>query len=91
MSYLIVCDHSEYKIAKLVEAHKNHIQVTMYPDEAKRKFGIKQQIYEIKASDINQFATQITQVDIDVPLLFELIEDTTNYITISDLSHLVFW
>lgn len=90
MSYLIVYDNPEYKIAKLVEAHKNHIQVTMYPDDAKRKFGIKQQIYEIKASDINQFATQIAQIEIDTALLFELIEDTSNYIPISDFASLYF-
>jgi exoribonuclease-2 len=90
VSYLIVCDNSEYKIAKLIEAHKNHIQVTMYPDEIKRKFGIKQQVYEIKSADIKHFATQIADIDIDVALLFELIDDTTSYIPISDLSNLYF-
>lgn len=90
MSYLIVCDSTEYKIAKLVEAHKNHIQVSMYLDETKRKFGIKQQIYEIKSSDIKQFVTQIDKIDIDTGLLFELIENTDEYIPICDLANLYF-
>ncbi|HLX55036.1 MAG TPA: RNB domain-containing ribonuclease, partial [Aquella sp.] len=90
MSYLIIYDNSEYKIAKLIETYKNHFLVTMYPEETKRKFGIKQLIYEIKAGDIEQFATQITKTDIDTALLFELIEDTDNYISISDLANLYF-
>lgn len=90
MNYIIVYDGSEYKIAKLVETHKNHIQILLYPNDTKKKLGIKQLIYEINASDINQFAAQIAAIDIDVNLLFELIEDTVKYIPITDLACLYF-
>jgi exoribonuclease II len=90
MGYLIICDGYDYKIAKLIEEHKNHIQVTLYPDEIKRKFGIKQRIYEIDANDINEFAKQIATIEIDISLLFELIEDTTNYNSINNLASLYF-
>lgn len=90
MNYLIVCDNFEYKIAELVEAYKNHIQVILHPNEVKRKFGIKQIIYKLHTTDIGQFVTQLESIDIDLVLLFELIEDTTHYLQISDLSKLYF-
>jgi exoribonuclease-2 len=90
MSYFIVYDNPEYKIVKLIEAYKNHIHVSLHSDGAKRKFGIKQQICEIKTDDIDKFVTQIKQTNIDTTLLFELIENSCDYISISDLSNLYF-
>ncbi|MCC2625201.1 MAG: hypothetical protein K0R14_1074 [Burkholderiales bacterium] len=90
MSYFIVYDNPEYKIVKLIEAYKNHIYVSLYSTDIKRKFGIKQQIYEINTCDIDKFVAQIKQTNIDTMLLFELIENTSNYISINDLSSLYF-
>ncbi len=80
MSYIVISDALNYKIAQIIESHKNHLLVEWIPDKSKRKIKIEHQIYPLNSTiNITDFYTQVEQLvpDIDSGLLAELIDETS--------------
>lgn len=80
MSYIVISDALNYKIAQVVESHKNHLLVEWIPDRSKRKIKVEHQIYPLNSTiNIADFYKQVEQLvpDIDSGLLGELIDETS--------------
>lgn len=92
VSYFIISDGIAYKIAKIVEEHKNNLVVQLMPDLIDKKIKTKDKIFPLVASDIDEFQKQVmsTQSEIDIALLAELIESTTDKMSINDLADIYF-
>lgn len=92
MSYFIVYDNMNYKIAKIVEEYKNNLVVQLIPDLENKKIKLKDKIYPLIVSNIDDFQTQVrnSQKQIDVELLAELIESTTDNLKIDYLADIYF-
>ncbi len=90
MNYIIISDGLEYKIAEILENHKNHYIVKTFPHYEKRKVKLEHKIYPIIANDINKFSIQVSDLIkiIDIKLLSELI-DEKKY-SLDELSNLYF-
>ncbi len=76
MEYVIITDGNSYKLATMIESHKNHSQVELFEDKTKKKVKQNQIIFTI-TEDIKKFnqELQITIPQIDIPLLSELINE----------------
>ncbi|HMT01884.1 MAG TPA: hypothetical protein PKD00_01005 [Burkholderiales bacterium] len=90
MNYIIISDGQEYKIAEILENHKNHYIVKTFPNYEKRKVKLEHKIYPISTNDINKFYIQVSDLIkiIDIKLLSELI-DEKKY-SLDELSNLYF-
>ena len=76
--YLVIADGLSYKLAKVLENHKNHYQVELLEDNSKKKVKSTQLIYQLTPGiNITQFSTQVQQIQdsIDTELLAELINE----------------
>ncbi len=76
MEYVIITDGNSYKLATMIESHKNHSQVELFEDKTKKKVKQNQIIFTI-TEDIKKFnqELQTTIPQIDIPLLSELINE----------------
>lgn len=92
MSYLVVSDGENYKIAHLIEAFKTHQQVEMIPEGTRKKIKPEQSLYKLKTSDVKNFIAQVEGLipTIDTQLLWDMLEDSTQKITINELAELYF-
>ncbi len=76
MECLVIADGNSYKLATVLESHKNHSQVELFDDKIKKKIKSSQIIFTI-TEDIKKFnhELQATIPQIDIPLLSELINE----------------
>lgn len=88
----VISDGNSYYIVSIQETYKNHIVTELVSNQTKRKFGIKQILYPVETTDLNQFYVSVNSLcnAIDYPLLLELIEDTSKYFSLDELSTLYF-
>ncbi len=92
MSYLIISDGQTYKIAHLIEAYKTHLQVELVPEKLRKKIKPEYKLYQLKTNDITNFQTQINNLtpSIDTELLWDMIEEFDQKLSITELSKLYF-
>ncbi|MFN8769484.1 MAG: ribonuclease catalytic domain-containing protein [Neisseriaceae bacterium] len=92
MSYVIISDGQEYKIAHLIETFKTHQQVEILPDNIRKKIKLEQTLYKLNTNDIKHFLSQIETLipAIDTELLWDMIENTSDKISIIELSQIYF-
>ncbi len=92
MSYLIISDGPEYKIAHLIDTYKTHQQVELIPDKLKKKIKLEQKLYQLKTNDITNFQNQLATLtpNIDTELLWQMIEEFDRKLSISDLAKLYY-
>ena len=90
MEFLIIADGNSYKIATVIESHKNHSQVELFDDKTKKKIKANQIIYSIN-DDIKHFNQELQKAisQIDIPLLSELINEGQKA-SLEELSELYF-
>ena len=92
MNYIVVSDNGAYKIAHIIETHKNNLIVELLPDNCKRNIATKHQIYPVTPANINDFARLVEErvQSIDVGLLWELVETPTDKMSIQALAQIYF-
>jgi exoribonuclease-2 len=76
MECVVIADGNSYKLATIIESHKNHSQIELFEDKTKKKIKQNQIIFTI-TEDIKNFnqELQATVPQIDIPLLSELINE----------------
>ena len=76
MHGMVVTDGNSYKLAIIIESHKNHSQVELFEDKTKKKIKQDQIIFTI-TEDITAFNQKLQTIipQIDIPLLSELINE----------------
>lgn len=91
MSYLIISDGLQYRIASVLETHKNHTLVELTSDKSKKKVKSSQIILTTE-QNISQFEQEVNKLSpqIDTQLLAELMESGETKVSISDLADLYF-
>lgn len=92
MSYLIISDGPEYKIAHLIDTFKTHQHVELIPDKLKKKIKLEQKLYQLKTNDIHNFQIQLANLspNIDIELLWEMIENFEQKLSINELATLYY-
>lgn len=90
--FAVIRDGEIYHIVIIKESYKNHIVTELVSNNSTRKFGIKQILYLFDTQNIKNFYESVTLVGqtIDYPLLLDLIEDTTIYLGLDELTTLYF-
>jgi hypothetical protein len=70
MDNLVITDGCNYKLAQIIESHKNHYQVELFDDKTKKKIKINQALYPVP-QNIVEFNQNVQQLipQIDIPLL----------------------
>lgn len=92
MTYTIINDAGQYKLAKLLESKKNYYQVTVLPEQISKKIKLAQKIYEVVTNNPDTFLQDIECeiATIDTHLLWELLESSDERIKIEALSQIYF-
>ncbi|MFN7094896.1 MAG: ribonuclease catalytic domain-containing protein, partial [Burkholderiales bacterium] len=92
MTHLIISDGTEYKIATLLESHKNHYQVELCDTKLCKKIKSEHKLYEIALPSIYDFQHELAKKipEIDSELLWELIDNPNDKHSIYDLANLYF-
>lgn len=90
MECLVIADGNSYKLATVIESHKNHSQVEFLIDKTKKKIKSNQIIFAID-EDIKHFNQELEDAlpQIDIPLLSELINEGEKT-SLDELSELYF-
>ncbi len=91
MSYIVISDGLDYKIARSIESFKNHVLVELATEKTQKKVKLSQIIYTLE-EDITKINGEINQLlpQIDTQLLAELIDNTEHKTPLQELSALYF-
>jgi hypothetical protein len=92
VTYFVVGINFEYKIAKVVEEHKNNLVVELYPEREHKKIKPIQKTLPITTIDIQDLYDKALalKLDIDVFLLGELIDSTEEKFSFRSLGEIYF-
>ena len=76
MDLIVLSDFNSYKLATIIENHKNNCQVEIFEDKSKKKIKQNQIIYTIN-DNLEKFNTELQTLisQIDIPLLSELVDE----------------